>query len=156
MGEFGARKFNQESYDNNDAFAKQKFINFIISKGHLVLSSKENFDHDVVTEKDGVKHYFELEVKRNYPFTSKITYKFDTVSFLGRKKRLHDKNRFYYIIICIETEWAVCCDSNKIFLDDYIEDLKIETQDRNGMDQMYRVPREECLFFNINYRKNII
>lgn len=153
--EYEARKFNQTSYDNNDGFAKDKFIKFISNRGHKILGSEENFDHDIVTELRGVKYYFELEVKRNYPFTSKETYKFDTVSFLGRKKRLHDKNRFYYIIICIETEWAVCCDSDKIFLDDYIEDLRIETQDRKGMDQMYRVPREKCLFFNINYRTKI-
>lgn len=150
MQEFGARKFNKESYDNNDDFAKQKFINFIIKKGHKIISNQENFNHDIITEKGGVHYYFELEVKRNYPFTSRDTYIFDTVSFLGRKKRLHVKQPFYYIIICIETEWAVCCDSNKIFIDRYVENLDINTTDRNGKDQMFRVPREECLFFNIN------
>jgi len=154
MSEFKyeAREFNQNSYDNNDGYAKQKFIDFIVSRGHKVLSSHENYEHDIITEKDGVTYYFELEVKINYPFTHKNTYKFNTVSFLGRKKRLHIKQGFYYIIICVETEWAVCCDSEQIFLDDYIEDLTIDTHDRNGKDQMYRVPRENCLFFNINYR----
>jgi len=147
---YEARKFNQKSYDNNDKFAKDKFIEFISSRGHTIFSSEENFDHDIVTEKDGIKYYFELEVKRNYPFTSKNTYKFDTVSFLGRKKRLHLKQRFHYIIICIETEWAVSCDSEDIFLDEYVENLNIDTEDRSGRDQMYRVPKESCKFFNIN------
>jgi hypothetical protein len=148
--EFGARKFNQNSYDTNDDYAKQKFISFIRKRGHDVVKDKENYDHDIITEKDGVRYYFELEVKRNYPFKTRDTYIFDTVSFLGRKKRLHDNHPFYYIIICIETEWAVCCDSNRIFKDNYIENIEINTQDRNGNDQMFRVPREECLFFNIN------
>ena len=148
--EYEARKFNQTSYDNNDGFAKEKFIKFISSRGHKIVSSEENFDHDIVTDLGGVKHYFELEVKRNYPFTSIETYKFDTVSFLGRKKRLHDKHKFVYVIICIETEWAVCCESENIFLDDYIENLNIQTEDRNGRDQMYRVPKENCKFFDIN------
>lgn len=148
--EFGARKFSQKSYDNNDNFAKQKFISFIINRGHKIIENKENFNHDIVTERNGVRYFFELEVKRNYPFTSRDTYIFDTVSFLGRKQRLHQKHPFYYVIICIETEWAVCCDSNKIFLGNYVENLEINTEDRNGKDQMFRVPREECLFFNIN------
>ncbi|MEK6828551.1 MAG: hypothetical protein AABY15_00260 [Nanoarchaeota archaeon] len=150
--EFGARKFNKNSYDNNDAYAKQKFIDFIVSRGHNVINIDENYEHDVITEKNGLKYYFELEVKRNYPFTSRETYIFDTVSFLGRKLRLHKNHSFYYVIICIETEWAVCCDSDKIFFENYIENLDINTVDRNGKDQMYRVPREECLFFDINKR----
>lgn len=149
---YEARKFNQKSYDNNDSYAKQKFIDFIKHKGHSIISSDENYDHDIITKKDGVRHYFELEVKRNYPFTSRDTFKFDTVSFLGRKLRLHTKQIFYYVIICIETEWAVCCNSGDIFHDEYVENLKIQTQDRSGKDQMYRVPKDKCLFFNINYR----
>ena len=122
--QYGARKFNQESYNKNDGYAKNKFINFIESRGHVVLNSEENFDHDIITEKNGLKYHFELEVKRNYPFTSKKTYKFNTVSFLGRKKRLHLKHNFHYIIICIETEWAVYCGSEDIFIDDILKIYK--------------------------------
>ena len=56
--EYGARKFNQESYDNNDSYAKQKFIDFIKHKGHAIIGSDEDYDHDVITEKEGVRHYF--------------------------------------------------------------------------------------------------
>ena len=148
--DFGARKFNQKSYNENDNFAKDKFINFIKKRWHKIINSNEEFSHDIITEKKGVLFFFEVEVKRNYPFTTRDTYIFDTVSFLGRKKKLHYKNPFYYIIICKETEWAVCCESKKIFIDNYIENLNINTSDRNGKDQMFRVPKEKCLFFDIN------
>tara|TARA_R110000803_G_scaffold176227_1_gene238706 strand:- start:91 stop:540 length:450 start_codon:yes stop_codon:yes gene_type:complete len=147
--EYKARKFSQGSYDHSDKYAKDLFINYICKKGHTIVSEEENYDHDIITEKDDIKYYFELETKSRYPFTSRETFKFNSVSFLGRKKRLHLKNRFHYIIICRETEFALTCDSEDIFKDEYIENLFVNTLNRNGKDQMYRVPKEKCIFFNI-------
>jgi hypothetical protein len=147
---YQARKFNKESYDNNDKYAKDKFIEFIKKIDHVVINKEENYDHDIVTKKDSEIYYFELEVKRNYPFTDSKSYIFDTVSFLGRKKRLHDIKPFIYIILCRETEYCVGCKSEDIFKDEYVENLSIKTRDREGKDQMYRVPKEKCFFFNIN------
>mgnify|MGYP003659020433 FL=1 len=147
---FEARKFSQGSYDHSDKYAKDLFIKFIKRKGHKIINSEENYDHDVITNKDNITYYFELETKSNYPFTIKETFPFNSVSFLGRKKRLHIKNKFHYIIICRETEWAITCNSENIYKDKYIENLKINTDNRNGQDQMFRVPKEKCIFFNIN------
>lgn len=146
---YSARKFNQDSYNTNDGYAKSLFIEFIKDNGHHLVSEVETYNHDIVTMKDGVTYFFELEVKRNYPFTDQESYKFDTVSFLGRKKRLHLIQPFYYVIICKETEWFVMCESNVIFKDEYIEELTINTTDRKGKDQMYRVPKDKCKFYNI-------
>tara|TARA_R110000822_G_C14988195_1_gene459351 strand:- start:95 stop:547 length:453 start_codon:yes stop_codon:yes gene_type:complete len=147
---FEARKFSQGSYDHSDKYAKDLFIKFIKRKGHKIINSEENYDHDVITNKDNITYYFELETKSNYPFTIKETFPFNSVSFLGRKKRLHIKNKFHYIIICRETEWAITCNSENIYKDKYIENLKINTDNRKGQDQMFRVPKEKCIFFNIN------
>jgi len=147
---YGARKFNQGSYNNSDKYAKDLFIKYITKKGHIIISKEENYDHDVITEKDGIKYYFELETKSRYPFTTIETFNFNSVSFLGRKKRLHLKNKFHYIIICRETEWALTCYSEDIFKNEYIENLNINTPNRKGKDQMYRVPKNKCKFFNIN------
>ena len=97
-----------------------------------------------------MRFFFELETKSKYPFTTMDTFPFDSVSFLGRKKRLHLKNKFHYIIICRETEWAVTCESQDIFKEEYLESLNINTPNRKGKDQMYRVPKAKCIFFNIN------
>lgn len=146
---YKAREFNKESYDRNDSYAKGLFVEFIEERGHEVVSSKEDYNHDIVTTMGGSTYYFEVEVKRNYPFTDAWSYKFDTVSFLGRKKRLHDVHPFYYVIICKETEWFVVCESKDIFKSEYAEKLFIDTKDRKGEDEMYRVPKDKCKFFNI-------
>jgi hypothetical protein len=93
--------------------------------------------------------YFEFEVKRNYPFTSKEDYKFSSVSFLGRKIRLHGIQPYYYMILCYETDCVVFCHSSSIFKVDYKEKLILKKYDRNGADEMYRVPINECEFFNV-------
>lgn len=147
--EYEARKFNKKSYDNSDKYAKDLFLSYILKKGHVIINEEEDYNHDIITEKNNIKHYFELEIKTGYSFTTKDTFKFKTVSFLGRKKRLHLKNKFNYIIICKETSWALTCKSEDIFKDEYIENLYINTNDRKGNDQMYRVPIDKCLFFKI-------
>jgi hypothetical protein len=148
---YGAGKFSQESYDKNDELAKEIFIKYITTiKEHKIINSEENYDHDVITEKDGKTFYFELEMKRNYPWTSRDDFKFDSVSFLGRKLRLHNKHKFKYIIICAETLCAVGCDSNIIYNDNYKQNININKYDRKGFDTLYRVPSDLCKFFNLN------
>jgi hypothetical protein len=147
--EYKAREFNKETYNNYDSFAKEKIINFLVKRGHSIINKKEDYNHDLITFKNGVYFYFELEVKIGYPFTCKNDYKFDTVSFLGRKKRLHNIKPFYYLIICKETSYALYCFSNDIFIDKYLQKLNVDTNLRKGNDEMYRIPIDKCKFFNI-------
>jgi hypothetical protein len=59
--------------------------------------------------KDSVKptNCGSCEVKHKYPFTDATeSFKFDTVSFLGRKKKYGD---FWYVIVCGETEALLLC-----------------------------------------------
>lgn len=147
---YEARNFSQKSYDDNDSYAKEKFIKFLEKRGYTITSSEENYEHDVVAEKEGVTHYFELEVKRNYPFTTSDSFKFATVSFCGRKERLHKIHKFHYVIICYETGYAVTATSDEIFKEEYREDIELNTYDRRGKDSFRRVPKNVCKFFNIN------
>jgi hypothetical protein len=146
---YKARKFSKKSYDENDNYAKIKITKFLINRGHEVIQDKENYNHDLITKKNNLMFYFEFEVKRNYPFTSKKDYKFKSVSFLGRKIRLHEIYPFYYMILCYETNCVVFCHSSKIFKIEYKEKLILKKYDRNGNDEMYRVPINECNFFNV-------
>ena len=147
--EYTARKFSKKSYDENDEYAKNKISKYLIKRGHKIIQDKEDYNHDLITKKNGVVFYFEFEVKRNYPFTKKEDYKFDSVSFLGRKVRLHNIEPYYYIILCYETDSAVFCYSSEIFKNEYKETLKLKKYNRNGNDEMYRVPIDKCTFFNI-------
>jgi hypothetical protein len=144
---FEAGKFSQKSYDQNDSYAKKLFKKFLIEKrGHKIISDKENYDHDIISEKNGETYYFELEMKRNYPFTTRESFQFPTVSFLARKERLHRKKPFNYIVICYETNYFISCDSNKIYKNEYIEDRNLQHRVRKGHDKFFRVPKSECYF----------
>lgn len=154
MTQYTARNFSQESYDNNDKAAKDQFTQYITNvKHHLTISTEENYEHDIITQHNGQKHYFELEVKRNYPFTTKENYQFNSVSFLGRKLRLHQIEPFFYVIICHETGYAVGCHSTIIYKDEYRQELTINKYDRKGQDAFYRVPVSKCHFFDINTQR---
>jgi hypothetical protein len=147
--QFEARKFNQDAYDSHDGRAKVLFSDFLERHGHTIIKSHEDYDHDIVTDKDGETFYFELEVKLRYPFTNSKSFRFGTVSFLGRKKRLHMDKPFFYVIICDETNWALVCKSEEIFKDNYLENVMVSSVGRSGADQMYRVPKNKCTFFNL-------
>lgn len=121
----------------------------MVKRGYTVIKEVEDYKHDLVLSKNGKTFYFELEVKHNYPFTNRDSFRFPTVSFLGRKKKLHDFKKFNYVIICRETKWAITCESEHIYKDEYTEVLDINTSHRQGTDEFYRVPKEFCNFFKI-------
>jgi hypothetical protein len=91
---------------------------------------------------------FEAEVKTGRSFTTMDTFPFPTVSFLARKKKWKDIG-FWYIIVCKETNYALVANSNDIFKDEYLETLNINTEERQGKDYFYRVPKNKCKFFKI-------
>lgn len=149
MNKYPARKFNKKSYEINDSWAKDLFSTFLTRRNHIIVQSEEDYFHDLVTIKNNQKYYFELEVKTNYPFTCQADFKFPTVSFTGRKIRLHQKNPFHYVIVCRETRHALTCFSTDIYNDNYIEEININTKDRSGLDSFYRVPKHLCKFFKL-------
>jgi len=143
------RTFSQESYDVNDTLAKALFVPFLQKRGHQIAKTSEDYYHDVISKYGLKTFYFELEVKTGYPFEDATTYPFDTVSFLGRKQRLCERHSFYYVIICKETHTAVCCHSDDIYQDKYLEVKYIDKENTKGYDNLYRVPKELCDFFNL-------
>jgi hypothetical protein len=147
---YGAGKFVKKSYKRNDKLGRDILIEYLIKIGHIILLNDENYKHDIITMKDNIKYYFEVEMKHNYPFTCVNDFIFDTVSYLGRKKKLHDEHHFKYIIICAETKYAVCCNSRDIYKEKYLEEKNIDSYERQGLDYFYRVPKELCYFCNMN------
>ena len=142
---YKARTFVKSSYDENDSFGRQVLIHWLRNQKWVSnISSTEDFGVDIiVTDTRGLDWGFEAEVKTNYPWTSKEDFKFDTVSFLGRKKKWEEEG-FYYALICKETKAICIAHSSVIYKEDYCEELRIETKDRSGADAFYRVPKNEC------------
>ena len=82
------RKFSNALYKAYDQPAKEKLISFLKSKGHTILSDKEDYNVDVVSEKNGYTYFNEAEVKvawdKDWPTT------WEEIRIPERKKRLLD------------------------------------------------------------------
>lgn len=138
-------KFNQESFDQNDGIGRQLLTAFLTEKCHNVLNNSDKYGIDLVSEKDGIEYKWEVEMKPKRPWTNREDFAFKTVSFLNRKAKWKD-TMFWYVIICTETRAALMCRSDIIFDERYKEKLYINTRERKGTDEFYRVPKELCIF----------
>ncbi len=146
---FKARKFVQASYDRNDDWGKEVLLRWLKSYGSrftILDKEKEDYKVDIVVldNKADKLMSFEVEVKHGYPFTDEESFKFDSVSFLGRKKKYGD---FWYAIVCAETEAILIAHSYEIYKEEYREIKTIATTERNGLDEFYRVPKDKCIFY---------
>lgn len=80
-------KFVPKSYKRSDKWGITKIKEFLIEEGYTIKDKKiEDYGIDIEAEKDGKIFYFEIETKTGYPFNDVNDFKFNTVSFLGRKK----------------------------------------------------------------------
>jgi len=57
------RPFNRALYETYDAKAKETLVSLLEREGHTVVNTKENYDADVVTQKDDYTYFNEAEVK---------------------------------------------------------------------------------------------
>ena len=60
------RPFQKEVYDKVDGPSKEALIKYLESEGHTIVSKKEDYYADVVTEKDGVTFFHEAERKAQW------------------------------------------------------------------------------------------
>jgi hypothetical protein len=145
MSKFKARIFNQESYDTNDAYGKAIVTAWLKDQDWVEeIIDEEDFGIDLeAIDKEGKSHFFEAEVKGNYPWSDKESFPFSTVSFLGRKKKWEGKG-FFYALVCAETKALCIAHSSEIFKEEFREVRRIKTSHRNGLDAFYRVPKDLC------------
>lgn len=138
-------KFNQKSFEENDEKGKGLLKNFLISKGHEIIENENIYGIDFFSKRNNKDYYWEVEMKPNRPWTSREDFHFDSVSFLSRKSKWVD-TPFWYVIICSETNAAVFCKSDIVFNKKYKQKIRINTAERYGLDNFYRVPKELCIF----------
>ena len=144
------QKFVPKSYARSDDWAISKIKDFLIKKGYELKDKEtEDFEIDITAEKDGRIEYFEVETKTGYSFKDENTFRFETVSFLARKKKWAPLD-FWYVIVCRETLAFLMCNSNEIFQDQYLEVLNIDSAERKGKDYFYRVPKNKCHWYKLD------
>jgi len=143
------KAFVKESYNRSNDWGINKIKEYLISAGYKIQEKeKEDYKVDITAEKNGKDHYFEVETKTGYPFTGKSDFKFETVSFLARKKKWADIG-FWYIIVCKETNAFVMCNSQVIYQEKHLTQLEIDSAERKGTDYFYRVPKKDCHWYKI-------
>jgi hypothetical protein len=123
-------------------------IDYLKSRGHRVIENEDIYGLDFFTVKDQKWFNWEVEVKANIAWTSVDDFPYETISFLGRKKRLETEN-FWYVIICSATKSAIFAPSTVIFKEEYKVVNKVRSEYRTGFDEFYRVPKELCIFRKI-------
>lgn len=141
-------KFSQLRYDENDPQAKELMIKYFQNHGYSIIAEVENFEHDLIIEKEARKYFIEVEMKASLVFTDSNSFKYDTVSFLKRKDKLHLLAPFTYYIIQPETEWAVFCHSNIIYREKY-KVIKTTNSRKNEIEEYYHVPKQFCTFIDL-------
>jgi hypothetical protein len=138
--------FRKDSYDANNDIAISKVIKYLESKGmRCEYKDEEDFDIDLICYKGKKKYRVEVEVKNTY-FENEETYPFETVSFLKRKKKYANDGIFYYFLLSKQCESFLFCKSNIIYKDEYYEKCNVNTSQRYGNDEFYRVPKHLCEF----------
>jgi len=80
------RPFSKKLYETYDNAAKEKLISFLELNGHTILNNKEDYNADVVSEKDGLTYYNEAEVK--VAWTNDWPSHWAEIRIPERKKRL--------------------------------------------------------------------
>ena len=60
------RKFQPQSYKDNDSKAKIAITNYLESNGHTILDTEEDYSFDIKSEKNGFKYYSEVEMKNQW------------------------------------------------------------------------------------------
>lgn len=83
------RKFNRESYNNNDKRAKDALISYLKLEGYDNIESREDYHFDIHSEKDKSLKLFEVEIKNQWKDSWNPTW--TEIRIPQRKIRLIDK-----------------------------------------------------------------
>lgn len=141
------RTFDEKQYSQHDVLGKKRFKSFCEKNGFEYNIPNENKGIDATLIIGGKEFRCEIEVKKSR-WKNKKDFPFDTVSFLARKKRLHNESPFWYFIFSFYENSALCCNSVDIYKEEYITnkfaDRKNGTADT---DQYYHVPKSKVWFF---------
>lgn len=141
--------FSEKEYNRSNQWGIDRVAEYLKSNGYTIIEKDtEDYDVDITATKGGKTFLFEAEVKRGYPFSCEKDFKFDTVSFLGRKKKYHNRHSegFFYCIVCYETSCVLSCHSSDIYKDNQRQLKTLSKKSRRGLDEFYLVPKEKCKF----------
>lgn len=84
-------KFNKSLYEAYDKLARDALVSYLESQGHTIVNVEENYNADVVSQKNGLTYYNEAEVKTAWKGDWPTHWA--EVRLPERKKRLKEKHK---------------------------------------------------------------
>lgn len=82
------KAFNRSLYEAYDAPARAALVGYLEGKGHTIVNNEENFNVDVVSQKNGFTYFNEVEVKTAWKGDWNTSWA--EIRLPHRKKRLVD------------------------------------------------------------------
>lgn len=106
------KPFNRALYEAYDKQAKETLVEYLLRKGHQILSEKEDYFVDVVSSKHGYTYFNEAEVKVSWKEDWPTDWK--EIRIPQRKQRLLDKYKdekgvlnFYIFRSDLKQAWRI-------------------------------------------------
>lgn len=90
MSQAVRKQFSRALYDAYDSPAREALVSYLQAKGHTIVSNEENFNVDLVSQKNGVTYFNECEVKTAWKADWPTHWA--EVRIPERKQRLLDKH----------------------------------------------------------------
>ena len=84
------KSFNRALYEAYDSPARDALVSYLEAKGHTIVNNEENFNVDVVSQKEGYTYFNEVEVKTAWKADWPVEWK--EIRIPERKQRLLDKH----------------------------------------------------------------
>ena len=109
------RKFQPQSYKENDSKGKIAITNYLERNGHSILDTKEDYSFDIKSEKNGNTYYSEVEMKRQWfgdwlPSWKEIRIPYRKFKLLNKFKEMNEKDAFFNFYVIrgdMECAWRI-------------------------------------------------
>ena len=99
------RRFQPQSYAENDSKAKTTITNYLESHGHTILDTEEDFSFDIKSEKNGGMYYSEVEMKNQWtgdwnPKWKEIRIPYRKYRLINKYKKVESDNTYcnFYVV----------------------------------------------------------
>ena len=99
------RKFQPQSYEENDSKAKTAITSYLESNGHTILDMKEDYSFDIKSEKNGGMYFSEVEMKNQWtgdwnPKWTEIRIPYRKFKLVNKYKEMQGDNTYcnFYVI----------------------------------------------------------
>jgi len=99
------RKFQPQSYEENDSKAKTAIKSYLESNGHTILDMKEDYSFDIKSEKNDSMYFSEVEMKNQWtgdwnPKWTEIRIPYRKFKLVNKYKEMQGDNTYcnFYVI----------------------------------------------------------